>query len=157
MYIATFFYPQISLVKTQQYNEGIFCILYVFFSLKVLKPEEKQRLAENIANHVCNASEFLQKRVIHNFGQADPEYGQRIKQILDKILAKRSAKRVNVGRLAKKINHFKVFKLGWFLVFNATFNNILVISWRLVLMVEETGVPRENSQPVARQHYTDAR
>ena len=102
MYIATFFYPQISLVQTQQYNEGIFCILYVFFSLKVLKSEEKQRLAENIANHVCNASEFLQKRVIHNFGQADPEYGQRIKQILDKILAKRSAKRVNVGRLAKK-------------------------------------------------------
>jgi hypothetical protein len=25
--------------------------------------------------------------------------------------------------------------------FNATFNNISVISWRLVLLVEETGVP----------------
>jgi hypothetical protein len=30
------------------------------------------------------------------------------------------------------------------LVFNATFNNISVISWRPVLLVEETGVPREN-------------
>ena len=30
---------------------------------------------------------------------------------------------------------------GWFMVFNATFNNILVISWRRVLFVEETGVP----------------
>jgi hypothetical protein len=30
------------------------------------------------------------------------------------------------------------------LVFNATFNNISDISWRSVLLVEETGVPREN-------------
>jgi hypothetical protein len=27
------------------------------------------------------------------------------------------------------------------IVFNATFNNISVISWRSVLLVEETGVP----------------
>jgi hypothetical protein len=31
---------------------------------------------------------------------------------------------------------------------NATFNNIAVISWRLVLLVEETGVPGENHRPV---------
>jgi hypothetical protein len=30
------------------------------------------------------------------------------------------------------------------MVFNATFNNISVISWRLVLLVEETGVPGVN-------------
>jgi hypothetical protein len=29
-------------------------------------------------------------------------------------------------------------------VFNATFNNISAISWRPVLLVEETGVPVEN-------------
>jgi hypothetical protein len=29
-------------------------------------------------------------------------------------------------------------------VFNATFNNILIISWWSVLLVEETGVPGEN-------------
>jgi hypothetical protein len=29
-------------------------------------------------------------------------------------------------------------------VFNATFNNILVIFWWSILLVEETGVPREN-------------
>ena len=34
-------------------------------------------------------------------------------------------------------------------VFNATFNNISVISWRSVLWVEETGVPEENHRPVA--------
>jgi len=30
------------------------------------------------------------------------------------------------------------------MVFNATFNNISVISWRSVLLVTETGVPEEN-------------
>jgi hypothetical protein len=28
--------------------------------------------------------------------------------------------------------------VGWFMVLNATFNNISAISWRLVLLVEET-------------------
>jgi len=32
-----------------------------------------------------------------------------------------------------------------FIVLNAIFNNISVISWWSVLMVEETGVPRENN------------
>jgi hypothetical protein len=36
-----------------------------------------------------------------------------------------------------------------FLYFNATFNNISAISWRPVLVVEETGVPGENHQPWA--------
>jgi hypothetical protein len=36
------------------------------------------------------------------------------------------------------------------MVFNATFNNISVISWRSVLLVEETGGPGENHRPVAR-------
>ena len=34
------------------------------------------------------------------------------------------------------------------MVFNTTFNNISVILWRLVLLVEETGVTVENHQPV---------
>ena len=37
----------------------------------------------------------------------------------------------------------------WELVVNATFNNMSVISWRSVLLVEETGVPCENHRPVA--------
>jgi hypothetical protein len=30
------------------------------------------------------------------------------------------------------------------MVVNATFNNILVVSWRSVLLVEQTGIPTEN-------------
>ena len=45
----------------------------------------------------------------------------------------------------KKQNyHFK----EWIrvMVFKATFNNISAISWRAVLLVEETRVPRENQR-----------
>ena len=40
--------------------------------------------------------------------------------------------------------------LVWFMVFNATFNNISVISWRSVLFVGETGIPGENHRRVTR-------
>jgi hypothetical protein len=36
-----------------------------------------------------------------------------------------------------------------YMVFNATFNNISIISWVSALLVEETGVPGENHRPVA--------
>jgi hypothetical protein len=36
----------------------------------------------------------------------------------------------------------------WFMMFNATFNNISAMSWRSVLLVEETGVSGENHRPV---------
>jgi hypothetical protein len=35
------------------------------------------------------------------------------------------------------------------MVFNDTFNNITVILWQSVFLVEETVVPGENHQPVA--------
>jgi hypothetical protein len=39
-------------------------------------------------------------------------------------------------------------------VFNATSNNILVISWQSVLLVEETEVRRENHRPAASHGQT---
>jgi len=38
------------------------------------------------------------------------------------------------------------------MVFDATFNNISIISWKSVLLVEETGVPRKNQVP-ATSHW----
>ena len=40
------------------------------------------------------------------------------------------------------------------MVLNVTFNNISVISWRSALLVEETGVPRENYRPAASHWQT---
>jgi hypothetical protein len=41
--------------------------------------------------------------------------------------------------------------VGWFMVFNSTFNNISVISWQSVLLVEDKGVLRENHRPATGQ------
>ena len=45
-------------------------------------------------------------------------------------------------------------KTDWSMMLNATFNNISVISWRSVLLMEETGVPWENHRPVASHWQT---
>jgi hypothetical protein len=42
----------------------------------------------------------------------------------------------------------------WFIVFNVTFNNSSVISWRSILLVEETGVPGENHRNVTSHRET---
>jgi len=39
-------------------------------------------------------------------------------------------------------------------LFNATFNNISVLSWRSIFVVEETGVPGENHRPVVSHWQT---
>ena len=39
------------------------------------------------------------------------------------------------------------------MVLNVTFNNISVISWRSVLLVEEIGVPGENYRPTASHSF----
>ena len=51
------------------------------------------------------------------------------------------------------ISIFAIFKVG-FMVFNTTFNNISVISWWSVLLVEETRVPGENHRHVASHWLT---
>jgi hypothetical protein len=40
------------------------------------------------------------------------------------------------------------------MVFNATFKNISAISWQSVLLVEETGVSRENHRTAASHRQT---
>ena len=47
------------------------------------------------------------------------------------------------------LSHPLIFFYFGVMVFNATFNNISVISWRSVLLMEETGVPGGNHRPVA--------
>jgi hypothetical protein len=48
-----------------------------------------------------------------------------------------------------RVDRYSCKLIVWFMVFNATFNNISAISWRSVLLLEETGVPGENNRPVA--------
>ena len=50
----------------------------------VLTEEERTRLVENIAGHLKDAQEFIQKRAVENFSKADSEYGARIAELLQK-------------------------------------------------------------------------
>jgi hypothetical protein len=54
-----------------------------------------------------------------------------------------------VVRLVNLFNYLSGHMIGWLMRFNATFNNISVISWQAVLLVEETRIPRENHRPAA--------
>ncbi|KFM80301.1 Catalase, partial [Stegodyphus mimosarum] len=60
------------------------------FYRDVLSKEEKSRLVSNIVNHIVDAKDFIQERAVKNFSQADPEYGQRIKEGLEKLKKERA-------------------------------------------------------------------
>jgi hypothetical protein len=49
--------------------------------------------------------------------------------------------------MSKRYLYFEWVGVG--MVFNATFNNISVISWQTVLSVEKTGEPGENHRTTA--------
>jgi hypothetical protein len=53
----------------------------------------------------------------------------------------------------EKRNYFFSKYKASVMVFNATFNNISVISWWSVLLMEETGVPGENHRQVTDKLY----
>jgi len=57
---------------------------------------------------------------------------------------------INIDIISNSSRSFRMFIAnGWIMVFNATFNNISVISWLSVLLVEETEGPEENHWPDA--------
>jgi hypothetical protein len=49
----------------------------------------------------------------------------------------------------QRAHWFAIWARAKAIVFNATFNDISVISWRSVSLVEETGVPGENHRPAS--------
>jgi len=66
----------------QRYNsmdEDNFTQAGIFWR-QTLNSEERDRLVDNIAGHLCGAQKFIQERAIKNFASADPEYGRRIRE-----------------------------------------------------------------------------
>ena len=56
-----------------------------------------------------------------------------------------------IQTLVKGVFDLQIDKRNVFclMVFNDTFNNISILLWRSVLLVQETGGPGENHRPVA--------
>ena len=65
------------------------------------------------------------------------------------VLCGRLTNEVQYSQRHNVINHCDRCLFVYLMMFNATFNNILVISWRSILLVEETGRSRENHLHVA--------
>ncbi|RUS77618.1 hypothetical protein EGW08_014618 [Elysia chlorotica] len=55
------------------------------FWKKVLSPEARARLVDNIAGHLKDAQDFIQKRAVGNFAQADADFGKALRMALDKF------------------------------------------------------------------------
>nr|AHF20999.1 catalase [Penaeus japonicus] len=89
-------------------DEDNFTQVGIFYR-KVLNEVERQRLVENIANHMIGAQDFIQERAIKNFAQADPEYGANIRRALDKIkMSQVSSKTQQIHALAASSNGAKL-------------------------------------------------
>ncbi|ESO09073.1 hypothetical protein HELRODRAFT_169012 [Helobdella robusta] len=52
---------------------------------KELKADERERLVENIANHLKNAKEFIRRRAVYNFASVHEEFGRRLQAKLDQL------------------------------------------------------------------------
>jgi len=63
-------------------DEDNFTQCGIFFR-EVLKEDEKERLVDNIASHLCNAQKFLQDRAVKNFGSADKTFGHMLSKRLE--------------------------------------------------------------------------
>jgi hypothetical protein len=69
-------------------------------------------------------------------------------EILQKETTENNAQNYEMFILSFICMHFILLE-GGCCVHNATFNNISAISWQSVLLVEETGRPKENHRPIA--------
>ena len=112
--------------------------------------------------HICSPSKrhmysrrHFQTEVCIYIPLVSPQIKQKKKQW------KEFQRTVELNSYSFKCNMHKCmqFIISWligfrFMVFNATFNNISVISWWSVLLVRETGAPKENPRPVASHWQT---
>lgn len=75
--------PAVMTTRTHNANEDNFSQVTTFWS-KVLSEAERSRLVNNIAGHLKDAKEFIQKRAVHNFSRVSPEFGRRLTEALAK-------------------------------------------------------------------------
>ena len=103
--------------------------------------EVKSEYADKGRDEVVESEKV--KDLTSNKHTAAEEEKEKEKMIVDEVQEKRSGNIFLFGDFCCLIRGLGI------LVFNATFNNVSVILWQSVLLVEETGVARENHQPAA--------
>jgi hypothetical protein len=111
----------------------------------------KQRKKEAQENNDPSWKEILDANQVHHDVYA--QYARFPRNTVLPSLTTRKSREQEVLYLSFN-NTWIWLVFGWFLVFNATFKNISVISWLPVLLAEETRVPRVNHRPVASNWQT---
>jgi catalase len=84
-------------------DEDNFTQAGVFFR-KVLNPQERERLTDNIAGTLSQAQDFIQKRAIANFAAADSTYGRMISDKIEKIKNKSNPSALNFKKAAAALS-----------------------------------------------------
>ena len=84
-------------------DEDNFTQAGVFFR-KVLNPQERERLTDNIAGTLSQAQDFIQKRAIANFAAADSTYGRMISDKIEKIKNKSNPSVLNFKKAAAALS-----------------------------------------------------
>ena len=79
---------------------------------------------------------------------SENEYKARVRKVCGRSIDKKRVREYNTTAI-QFTNGIGLCVFVCLMVFNATLNNISVISWRSVLLVEETGESRENHRPFA--------
>ncbi|KUF94953.1 hypothetical protein AM588_10009488 [Phytophthora nicotianae] len=74
------------------------------FYRKTLDAAARERLTNNIAGSLVNASKPVQARAVANFFKADPDYGQRVQDKLDEIEKAKSAQQKSKERATEPLN-----------------------------------------------------
>jgi hypothetical protein len=113
------------------------------FHLELWTKRTDLKIETHLINNSC-LFEFIFWSFLLNIETFDIECWTKIDNSLIAITV-----RLECG-IHRKLLFWFVFE---FIMFNATFNNISAISWRSILLVEETGVPAENHRPVTNKLY----
>ena len=114
---------------------------------------------------MCDTNVRFMHLVLHDFfgaSQYNKALNHNMKMLQKQTISCESFKNVKYMMVSNykllylyfEVDYLQFLCLVWFMVFNSTFNNISVILWWSVLLVDETGVSGENHWPAASHWQT---
>ncbi|KHJ88741.1 hypothetical protein OESDEN_11462 [Oesophagostomum dentatum] len=77
-------------VNRYEFDEDYYEQPRIFYK-KVLNKEERARLEQNIFDSIKDCYDHIQDRALKNFGQVDPEFGNRLRKMIDNYKAQKAS------------------------------------------------------------------
>ncbi|KAG7398038.1 hypothetical protein PHYBOEH_011769 [Phytophthora boehmeriae] len=89
--------------KYSSAHDDNFTQVRVFYR-KVLDHDARERLTDNIATSLVNASKPVQERTLKNFNEVDPNYAERVKDKMDQMVKAKAATTESKKRITAPLN-----------------------------------------------------